>query len=74
MAELFFFAWFYANWKIVAAVAISIVLIYATVKYNDSFDDDPEISPQERLKTRAIIGVWFLGLTFTISLTVSYLI
>jgi heme/copper-type cytochrome/quinol oxidase subunit 2 len=72
MAEALFMGWIWSNWRILSSVAIVLFLIYATVKYNDSFDSNPEVSPQEALKTKILLWVWFIGLTFSISLVISY--
>jgi hypothetical protein len=73
MAEIIFFSWIWANWKILSSVAIVLSLIFATVKFNDSFDEDGEVSEQEKLKSIFMLFAWFIGLTFSISLVISYL-
>lgn len=74
MAKSIIALWFISNWKIILSVAVILPLIYMTIRFNDSFDSDPEISPQESLRSKAFVFVWFVGLTISISLLISYLI
>jgi hypothetical protein len=72
MAELWITAWFVYNWKLIASIAIILSVIYSVVKFNDSFDEDPKISSQEKLKAGLLSIVIFISIVLSTSLVVSF--
>lgn len=74
MAELWIVVWFTNNWQIILSVAIIMGIILCYAKFNDSFDANPIISPQEEIRSYFFGIIVFLGLVTVVSLIVSYFI
>lgn len=72
MGEFFITAWLWQHIEIILASGIVIALIIATWKNNDSFDDDPAISDQEKLKNFWILLCWIVGGSIATTLTYTY--
>jgi hypothetical protein len=60
------------NWQQIASTVIALFIIYAFIKFNTSFDDNQQISPQEMLKTAMFLLVLLPILALVGNLMYSY--
>lgn len=72
MLDLFIYAWFVNNWEIIVAVTITIFLIKNLISFNESFDNDPSFSIEEKVRTFFNGAIMLFCLIFVVSMLISY--
>ena len=72
ITDIIFKIWIAQHWEIILSCALAYILLVGFNKWTSSFDENGELSPQEKIKSFAFFVISFFVLAIIIMLLFSY--